>query len=249
MDNKNLIPSPHINAKKEQVAKVVLMPGDPLRAKYIANKFLQEVEEINNVRNMLMYTGTYKGKKVTVAGSGMGMPSIGIYSYEFFKFYDVDCIIRIGSSGSYHKDIHIYDVINVSAAYSESTYAKYASDFYQDTIKSTETVKNLINKVAEENNILIKTGLIHSTDIFYRANGDEWKTNSKIQQCLAVEMEAFALFSNAIYLKKDAACLLTISDSFVSKQALSADARQSSFEKMMFLALEAAKLYQEERKL
>lgn len=247
MDSKSLIPSPHINAKKEQVAKVVLMPGDPLRAKFIAEKFLEDVEQINSVRNMLMYTGTYQGKKITVAGSGMGMPSIGIYSYELFKFYDVDCIIRIGSGGSYHKDIHIYDLINIEAAYSESTYAKYTAKFDEDTIKSSETVKNLINKVAKDNSIDLKTGLIHSSDIFYRADADEWKTNPKIQKCLAVEMEAFALFANAMFLKKDAACLLTISDSFISQEALSAQARESSFEKMMFLALETVKLYQKER--
>lgn len=247
MDNKNLISSPHINATKDQVAKVVLMPGDPLRAKFIAEKFLQEVEEINNVRNMLMYTGVYKGKKVTIAGSGMGMPSIGIYSYELFKFYDVDCIIRIGSGGSYHKNVHIYDLINVDAAYSESTYAKYAANFDKDKIKSSEVVKNLISKIAKNNGLVLKTGLIHSSDIFYRADDTEWETNPKIQECLAVEMESFALFSNAMFLKKDAGCLLTISDSFISKEALSAQARETSFENMMLLALETAKTYQEER--
>lgn len=248
MNNQSLIPSAHIKAKKEQVAKTVIMPGDPLRAKYIAENYLQDVEQINSVRNMFMYTGTYQGTKITIAGSGMGMPSIGIYSYELFKFYDVDCIIRIGSAGSYQKDLNVYDVVNVDSAYSESTFGKYAANFNEDTIKSSEIIKNVISKTAEKNKIHLKTGLIHSSDIFYRANSDDWKTNPKINQCLAVEMESFALFANAMFLKKDAACILTISDSFITKEAISADLRETSFNKMMLLALDSAIAYQQERK-
>lgn len=240
MSNGNLIPTPHISAKKDQVAKVVLMPGDPLRAKYIAENYLEKAEQINSVRNMFMYTGEYKGQKVTVAASGMGMASIGIYSYELFKFYDVDYIIRIGSAGAYQKELNIYDIVNVSAAYSESTFAKYAANIDTDIIQASENIKDTINKAANNNNITIKTGLIHSSDIFYRINRDEWKTNPKINQTLAVEMEAFALFANAKQLNKSAGCILTISDSFITKESIAADLRETSFNKMMMLALETA---------
>lgn len=248
MNNENLIATAHITARKDQVAKIVIMPGDPLRAKYIAEKYLQEVEQINNVRNMFMYTGKYQGKKITIAGSGMGMASIGIYSYELFKFYDVDCIIRVGSAGAYQKNINIYDLINVDAAYSESTYAKYAINYQQDIIESTKAIKDIITQVAKIKKIDLHTGLIHSSDVFYRANNDEWKIDQKINQCLAVEMESFALFANAMYLKKQAACILTVSDSFITKEAISANLRETSFDKMIFLALESALIiYNKER--
>lgn len=245
MSNENLVPTPHINARKDQVAKIVLMPGDPLRAKYIAENYLQEVVQINTVRNMFMYTGKYKDQDITIAASGMGMASIGIYSYELFKFYDVDCIIRIGSAGAYQKDINIYDIVSASAAYSESTFAKYAANIDEEIIQSSETIKNMIDKVALANKIKVKSGLIHSSDIFYRANPNEWKTNSKINQCLAVEMEAFALFANAKHLNKHAATILTISDSFITKESIAADLRETSFNKMMLLALETAVAFQE----
>lgn len=248
MNSNNVIPTAHINAKKDQIAKVVLMPGDPLRAKYIAENYLQDFTQVNSVRNMLMFTGKYQGQEITIASSGMGMASMGIYSYELFKFYDVDCIIRIGSAGSYRSEINIYDLINAESAYSESTYAKYAADFQEDTIKSTEKIFNIINQVAAADKIALKAGLVHSSDVFYRCQQDEWKTNEKIKQCLAVEMEAFALFSNARYLQKDAACLLTISDSFITQKAITADLRATSFNKMMQLALDSAIAYMKERK-
>ncbi|MBE4704323.1 purine-nucleoside phosphorylase [Spiroplasma platyhelix] len=248
MNSENLIPTAHINAKKEDIAKVVLMSGDPLRAKYIAENYLQEVSQVNSVRNMLMFTGKYQDQKITIASSGMGIASMGIYSYELFKFYDVDCIIRIGSAGSYQKEVKIYDLVNVESVYSESTYAKYATNFDQNMIKSSENIFNLISKVATDDKIDLKSGLIHCSDVFYRANKDEWKTNEKIKSCLAVEMESFALFSNAKYLKKDAACLLTISDSFITQEAIAADLRETSFNKMMQLALDSAVAYMKERK-
>lgn len=247
MNRESLVPTAHINAKQGDIAKVVLMPGDPLRAKYIAENYLQDVQQVNSVRNMLMYTGKYQDQAITIASSGMGMPSIGIYSYELFKFYQVDCIIRIGSGGSYQADVHVYDIINADQVYSESTYAKYAANFDQDMIASVGAIKDVINKVAQEKNLAVKTGLIHSSDIFYRAQQDEWKTNSKIKQCLAVEMEAFALFANAKFLQKDAACLLTISDSFITQETITAELRQTSFNKMMELALDAAVAYIKER--
>lgn len=248
MSDKNLIPTAHIAAKKEQVAKFVIMPGDPLRAKYIAQNYLQDVEQINSVRNMLMFTGKYKGHLVTIASSGMGTASMGIYAYELFKFYDVDCILRIGSAGSYKKEVNIFDIINVEASYSESTFAKYATGFKENIIKSSEEIKDLINKVAQKDNIKIKVGLIHTTETFYPSNVDDWKVNSITSKCLAVEMESFALFAVAGFLKKLAGCLVTISDSFISKETISSNSREVSFNKMMVLALDSALTFYEESK-
>lgn len=258
MEKGNFTPTVHIKANKNQVAPIVLMPGDPLRAKFIAENFLQNVVEINHVRNMLMFTGTYKGKRITIAGSGMGMPSIGIYSYELFKFYDVACIVRIGSMGAYQEHVKVYDIINVNKAYSESTYAKFAADINDDTIASSKDITEVITQVAKKldqtekfqhDKINLKTGLIHSSDVFYRANGDEWKTNQKIRETLGVEMESFALFANAKYLKKSAGCILTVSDSFTTSESIDANMRETNFKKMMILALESAVSYYQERKI
>lgn len=171
----NMTPTPHIAAKKDEIAKVVIMPGDPLRAKFIAENFLEKPQLVNTIRNMLIYTGTYKGKAITIAGSGMGMASIGIYSYELFKFYDVDCIIRVGSAGSYHQDIKLYDVINARECYSESTFAKYAANIDDNTIASCDNIFNLINETQKRlsHRSNLKAGLIHSSDVFYRVHKDE----------------------------------------------------------------------------
>lgn len=258
MEKGNFTPTVHIKANKNQIAPIVLMPGDPLRAKYIAENFLQDVIEINHVRNMLMFTGVYKGKRVTVAGSGMGMPSIGIYSYELFKFYDVACIIRIGSMGSYQENVKVFDIINVAKAYSESTYAKFAADIDIDTISSSKDITRIISQIAKKldqtekfqhDKINLKTGLIHSSDVFYRVNDNEWKTNQKIKETLGVEMESFALFANAKYLKKSAGCILTVSDSFTTNESIDANMRETNFKKMMVLALESVVSYYQERKM
>lgn len=258
MKTEKSTPTAHIKAETGQIAKVVIMPGDPLRARYIANNFLQDWIQVNNVRNMLMFTGKYKGRNITIAASGMGMPSIGIYSYELYKFYDVDCIIRVGSAGAYKKDIKVYDIVNATEAYSQSTFAKYAANIDENQISAVGTIYETINKTAKKiddnfNNhkiktkeqlllekINLKTGLIHSSDVFYQADQDNLREDSMIAKCLAVEMESFALFANAKYLNKNAACLLTISDSFVTGESLSADLRETSFRKMMILALESA---------
>lgn len=247
MNIKEKIPTPHISAKSDQIAKIVIMPGDPLRAKYIANNFLQDCIEISNVRNMLMFTGKYQGQRITIAASGMGMPSIGIYSYELYKFYDVDCIIRIGSGGSYQADIKVYDIINATKAYSESTFAKYAANINENQIAAVGSISNIINKVAANKKINLKSGLVHSTDIFYRAH-EANENNAFLKKCLAAEMEAFALFANATYLQKNAACLLTISDSFITGESISSTLRETSFNKMIVLALEAAIAYYQEKR-
>ena len=161
------VPTPHNGGKKGDFAKTVLMPGDPLRAKYIAETYLEDFRQVTSVRNMFGYTGTYKGKKVSVMGSGMGIPSIGIYSYELFKFYDVDTIIRIGSAGAYSKNVKVNDVILVNEAYSESTYADLIGlDVRENIIESpTENLNKTIEDTAKELNIDLVIGRCHSSDV------------------------------------------------------------------------------------
>ena len=231
--------TPHNMANIGDIAKVVLMPGDPLRAKYIAETYLDDVVQFNNVRNMLGYTGTYKGKKVSVMGSGMGMPSIGIYSFELFSQYGVEAIIRIGSAGSYREDYEIYDVVLASGAYSESNYAKILTGNEASITYPSAELNDLIKATAEELDLDLKEGVIHSSDIFYHID-EAYKKGIEDNNCVAVEMESFALFENAKALNKKAACLLTISDSLVTHEETTAEERQTSFNKMITIALESA---------
>lgn len=230
----------HNEANKNDIAKVVLMPGDPLRAKYIAEHFLEEARCVNKVRNMFAFTGKYKGKEITVMGSGMGMASIGIYSYELFSQYDVDMIIRIGSCGAYCEDVKLFDVILASEAYSESSFAyvqsKYEKDKTYPDVSLNKTIENTANKL----NIPLHVGCIHSSDVFYQEDKTPYHERLyKEKGCLAVEMESFALFHNAKVLNKKAACILTVSDSFVSDKKATAKERESAFTTMMTLALES----------
>ena len=231
--------TPHNMANIGDIAKVILMPGDPLRAKYIAETYLDDVVQFNNVRNMFGYTGTYKGKKVSVMGSGMGMPSIGIYSFELFSQYGVEAIIRIGSAGSYREDYEIYDVVLASGAYSESNYAKVLTGNEASITYPSAELNDLIKATAEELDLDLKEGVIHSSDIFYHID-EAYKKGIEDNNCVAVEMESFALFENAKALNKKAACLLTISDSLVTHEETTAEERQTSFNKMITIALESA---------
>lgn len=232
--------TPHNEANKEEIAKVVLMPGDPLRAKFIADTYLSNVICFNKVRNMFGYTGTYKGKRISVMGSGMGMPSIGIYSYELFSQYDVELIIRVGSAGSYCKEAKVYDVVLVNEAYSESNYAKVQNGYELDKTYPDTELNDQIKDTAKRLNIEIVEGCIHSSDVFYQEDKSPYHERLYAEHgCIAVEMESFALFHNAKVLGKKAACLLTISDSFVSNEVTSAKERETSFTKMMELALES----------
>jgi purine-nucleoside phosphorylase len=233
--------TPHIEVNdKNLFAKTVLMPGDPLRAKFIAEHYLENAQQINQVRNMFAYTGTYKGKKITVMGSGMGMPSIGIYSFELYNVYDVENIIRIGSCGSYDPKINIYDVIIATSAYSESSYAKVAFNYEENILKGSPELVQALNEAANKLQIPVFNEIIHSSDVFYRKHGDVFRDVRDRYGCAAVEMESFALFANARYLNKKAACILTVSDSLVTHEETTAAERQSSFNKMMEIALEAA---------
>lgn len=231
--------TPHNEAKKEDIAKIVIMPGDPLRAKFIADHYLKDAVLVNQVRGMYAYTGSYKGKKITVMASGMGMPSMGIYSYELFTEYDVDTIIRIGSCGAYTKDLNLYDVIIVDHCYSESTYAKMQSGSMDKVLYGTPAVNEHLKEVANKMNLPVHVGAVYSSDVFYYAKPLDYKKLYTEKGCLAVEMESFALFQNAKVCGKQAACVLTVSDNLETKEETSSIERQKSFTKMMELVLES----------
>ncbi|MBP3921082.1 MAG: purine-nucleoside phosphorylase [Bacilli bacterium] len=230
--------TPHIEAKKGEIAKTVIMPGDPLRAKYIAETYLNNYKLVNTVRNIYAYTGFYNDKEVTIMASGMGMPSIGIYSYELYKFYDVESIIRVGSCGSYTKDLNLYDVVLVNGCYSESSYAKTQSGCNDNMMYANSSLNFWIKKTAEENNIPITICNVHSSDVFYKENNNFKELYDKYG-CFCVEMESFALFHNANVLEKKAACILTVSDSLVTNEETTSEERQKTFNKMIELALKS----------
>jgi len=232
--------TPHNSAEKGQIAKTVLMPGDPLRARFIADKFLENAKEFTRVRGMLGFTGTYKGKPVSVMGSGMGMPSIGIYSYELFTQYDVAEIIRIGSAGGYKDSLKLFDVVLVTEAYSESTFARSQNGYTGSRIKPDDELCRKIRASAAKLGYPLVEGTVHSSDVFYhedRPGEPYWKQVMKEQGCLAVEMESFALFHNAKVTGKKAACILTISDLFTGGHKTTAEEREKSFTGMMEIAL------------
>ncbi|XMB85973.1 purine-nucleoside phosphorylase [Mycoplasmatota bacterium WC44] len=232
--------TPHNSAVKGDIAKVVLMPGDPLRAEYIANTFLEDVVQFNNVRGMKGFTGTYKGRKLSVMGSGMGIPSIGIYSYELFKFYDVESIIRIGSCGAVKEELDLYQVILTTESFSESTYPKMMSGFEGKVTKPSPELNEQIKKIANDLDINIVEGRTSSGDVFYKEDYENLLNGLLDNNVIAVEMEATALFHNANVLGKKAACILTVSDNIVTKEETTAEERQNAFTQMMKIALELA---------
>ncbi|ARJ50302.1 purine-nucleoside phosphorylase [Staphylococcus lutrae] len=231
--------TPHIQPNGKKIAKTVLMPGDPLRAKFIAENFLENVEQFNEVRNMFGYTGTYKGKTISVMGSGMGIPSIGIYSYELYHFFDVDTIIRIGSCGAMQEDIQLYDIIIGQGASTNSNYVDQfqipghfapLADF--DLVVKAKEAADTIGARAHVGNIL-------SSDTFYNANPDfnqKWIDMG----ILGVEMESAGLYLNATKAGKKALGLFTVSDHLLRDEATTAEERQNSFTQMMEIALEIA---------
>ncbi|HEX3039084.1 MAG TPA: purine-nucleoside phosphorylase [Caproiciproducens sp.] len=234
-----LAPTPHNGAKLGEIAKTVLMPGDPLRAKFIADTYLTDTVCFNTVRNMLGYTGNYKGKRVSVMGGGMGMPSVGIYTYELFNFYDVDNIIRIGSAGGIGDGVHVRDVVIGMGACTNSNYAaQYNLPGTFAPIASYGLLSRAV-KAAEELKIKTVVGNVLSSDTFYDDNENSLKTWKKMGVC-AVEMEAAALYMNAAKAGKNALCILTISDCPLSGESLSAIERQTGFTQMMEIALSLA---------
>ena len=231
------IPTPHNMATQGQIAKKVLMPGDPLRAKFIAEKYLENPVCFNTTRNMLGYTGKYKGKDISIMGSGMGMPSIGIYSYELYSFYDVDSIIRIGSAGSLKDDVHVMDIVAGRGACTNSNFAsQYKLNGTFAPIASFELLNRAV-EVAKQQNKKLTVGNILSSDTFY-GDDDSANDNWKKMGVIAVEMEAAALYMNAARLNKKALCLLTISDHIYLKEELSAEERQIGFSNMIEIALD-----------
>lgn len=231
--------TPHNEAKKGDIAKTVLMPGDPLRAKFIAETFLKDAKCFNTVRNMLGYTGTYESKQISVMGGGMGIPSVGIYSYELFNFYDVDNIIRIGTAGSLAESVNLRDVVIGMGACTDSNYAsQYNLPGTFAPIASYELLKKAV-EVANQKNINTVVGNVLSTDIFYSDNENALKLWQKMG-VLAVEMEAAALYMNAAKANKNALCILTISDCPLKGTSLPAKERQIGFTEMMQIALSLA---------
>lgn len=233
--------TPHNGAERGAFAKTVLMPGDPLRAKFIAETFLENPKLVTSVRNVYGYTGTYKGKEISVMASGMGMPSIGIYSYELYTQYGVETIIRVGSAGAYTDDLKVYDVVLAESAYSESSFARVQNGCEENVMHPSKETNEKILAAAEKLGISCKEARIHSSDVFYQdENRGSYERYPNEYGAKCVEMESFALFHNANVLGKKAACLLTISDSFVTKEATSSEERQNAFTAMMKIALEAA---------
>ena len=231
--------TPHIKAEKGEVASIVLMPGDPLRAKFIAENFLTDVVEFNRARNMFGYTGTYKGKRVSVMGSGMGMPSIGIYSYELFTHFGVETIIRVGSVGGISDDVHVRDLILAQGACTDSNWmAQYGIKGTFAPIADYELLSSAVRE-AQKTGLRYHVGNVLSSDVFYNADTtqtDKWKALGT----LGVEMETAALYANAAYLKKRALTVLTVSDHLYTGESLSSDVREKGFTQMMELALEVA---------
>ena len=232
------IPTPHITAKQGDFAETVLMPGDPLRAKFIAETFLESAELVNNVRGIHGYTGYYNGKRVSVMASGMGMPSIGIYSYELYNFYDVKNIIRIGSAGAIHPDLKIMDIAIGMGACTNSNYvSQYGLPGNLAPIASFELLRKAVD-TAEDMGLSFKVGNLYSSATFYddMSRLGEWQRMG----VLAVEMEAAPLYMNAMRAGKNALAICTISDCPFTGEASSAEERQNSFTQMMKLALEIA---------
>ena len=234
-----LYPTPHINATPEDIAKTVLMPGDPLRAKFIAENFLENAVLFNNVRGIHGYTGTYKGHRVSVMASGMGIPSIGIYSYELYNFFGVENIMRIGSAGAMQKDVHVRDIVIGMGACTNSNFAsQYNMPGAFAPIASYEMMKTAI-ECAEKIGANYHVGNLLSSDTFY---GDDPTASEKWMKMgvLAVEMEAAGLYMNAARAGKNALAICTISDHLLTGEATSAEERQNSFTQMMEIALETA---------
>lgn len=234
-----MIKTPHINAEKDAFGKTVLMPGDPLRSKFIAENYLENAKLVNNIRGIQGYTGTYKGTKISVMASGMGMPTIGIYSYELFNFFNVENIMRIGSTGSIQEKVKVRDIVIGMGACTNSNYASQ----YQLTgtfapIASYPLMREAIAQ-AEKAGASYHVGNILSSDTFYSDNKTENESWKKMG-VLCIEMEAAALYMNAARCGKNALAILTVSDSLVTGEETTAEERQNSFTQMMEIALNTA---------
>ncbi len=234
--------TPHNEAKLGDIAKTVIMSGDPLRAKYIAENFLENVKLVNQVRGMYAYTGNYKGKELTIMASGMGMPSMGIYSYELYKFYDVENIIRIGSCGGYKPELKLFDIVLSDSVYCEGNYALTANNDNCHLINSHQELNQVIKETAKKLDIKLYSGNTVCLDFFdpYMSDFESYiKRLPNNFNPYAGEMEAFALFYNAHMLNKKASCLMTVVDSRFIKDVATAEERQNGLTTMIKLALES----------
>lgn len=236
------MPTPHNEAKKGEIAPVVIMPGDPLRAQAIAKKYLEKPKLVNSIRGMYAYTGTYNGKKVTIMGHGMGLASAGIYFYELFKVYNVKKIIRIGSCGALKEGIDLLDTIIVDKSYTESNYSLTYNNEKVNWGESTQSLTNKIAKIAEKENIKTIRGNVITSECFdlYMPNPQKfYERTPKKGNFLACEMESFVLFYIAKFLNKESACILTVTDSQYCRNVVSAKDRQNSMNTMVELALKS----------
>ena len=233
----------HNEAKIEEIAKTVIMPGDPLRAKYIAENFLEDYKLVNSIRGMFAYTGKYKNKVITIMASGMGMPSMGIYSYELYKLYNVENIIRIGSCGAYTNDLNLLDIVLVKKSYTEGNFAKNMTGTECHIVESSNKLNAIIENVSKENNIKYIKANVACTECFDPYLDDSNLFISRLpkeENLIASEMESFSLFYTASQLQKNASCLLTVVDSICKKESLTSEQRQISLNNMIKLALESA---------
>lgn len=234
--------TPHNEAKKEDIANIVIMPGDPLRAKYISDNFLQNSKLVNSVRGVFAYTGEYKGKRLTIMASGMGMPSMGIYSYELYKYYDVDIIIRIGSCGAYIPELNLFDIVLSENCYSEGNFALTMNNENCHISSSDSIVNSIIEKTAIENNLKLLKGNTICTDCFDLYMTDVNKFFNRIPKDfnpVSAEMEAFALFYTSKLLNKKAACLMSVVDSKHIDKVATPEERQNGLNNMIKLALDS----------
>lgn len=232
------MPTPHNEALKEDIAKTVIMPGDPLRAKYIAEKYLDNIKLVNSVRGMYAYTGYYKGKRLTIMAHGMGNPSVGIYSYELYKEYDVDEIIRVGSAGATTIKVPLRSVVLAEKSYSKSNFAKIQNNEEKVVLTSDNSLNEKIIKSAKDLNIRLLKSVVYCSDVLYNETEQPDKLYNDYG-CTCIEMESFALFHNANVLNKKATCLLTISNNLITNEELSSQERQNSFDEMIMIALES----------
>ncbi len=231
------MPTVHIGAQKEDIAPRVLMPGDPNRAKYIAEHYLDNPKLVNEVRAEYAFTGTYKGVPVTIFSSGMGIGSMGIYSYELFNDYDVQAIIRIGTAGSYLEDLKVYDLLLADSAYSDTCYDEEAGIENVEVLNSSFELNSLILDTATMRGTKIRQGRVHTSLAFYTASNDYSKYTSK--GCQVVEMETYALLFNAKKFKRQATALLTVSDNLITHELIDSEAREKKMDEMITLALES----------
>lgn len=228
--------TPHIESQRDDISNIVLMPGDPKRAKYIADNYLDNVRIVNQVRGMMAYTGEYKNKKITIFPSGMGIPSMGIYSYELFTEYNVDYIIRIGTIGAYDKELQLGDVIVADKVYSDSSFARVQSNYEEIFLESNKQLNDLILETAKEVNVLCKIGPIFTSDVFYEPV-NLYKEREEKYRVLGVEMETFGLLQTAKLLNKKATAILTVSNSFCFEKELTSEERERNLNNMIILAL------------